>query len=213
MLRNKALSLLRLQSRKFSNETVKNPSNLISKFGILIGMISLPIASFYIYDRLAAIPPELQNLHFPLPARFYIRLALFPTNSIQETAKYLDLALKNVLSAGIGSASPESTGLVIFLSKLYLDAKESSIPDLEAAHYALTFKPHVGEALKEEIARVDFSFKVADRLCSFYSSTGHENLEKVHFYSKKSLELMEAVSSLRDHPLKQKFNNYAVYHK
>ena len=173
----------------------------------------MPIAGFFLYDRFAPLPGELENLKFPFLARIRIRRALCPANSIQETARQLDLAMQSVLNAGIGSASPESTALVLYLSRLYLDAKEPSIPDLEAAHYALTFKPHVGEAVKEETARIELSFKVAERLCSFFSSNGHENREKVQFYAGKSVELMEngpnyLKSHFENHQLKLKFKKY-----
>lgn len=210
------LSLNRLANckQRFSTtEVPKSSTSLASKFGILIGVGSLPIAGFFLYDRFAALPEELENLNFPFPARFHIRRALCPANSIQETGKQLDLAMQKVLNSGIGSASPESTALVLYLSRLYLDAKEPSIPDLEAAHYALTFKPHVGEALKEEAARIELSFKVAERLCSFFSSNGHENWEKIQFYAGKSVELMEngpnyLKSRFQNHQLKLKFMEY-----
>ena len=186
--------------------------SIASKFGILIGLGSLPFATFFIYDRFAPLPEEFMNLNFPLSARFYIRRALFPANSIQETARFLDLAMQKVLSSGIGSASPESTALVLFLARQYLESAQPSISDLEAAYYALTFKPHVGEAVKEEIARLELSFKVADKLCSFYSSSGpHQNLEKVDFYSNKSIKLMEngpecIKARFENHPFKTKFH-------
>lgn len=196
--------------RSFSSISPSKPSKL-SKIGIFLGLSSLPFAGFVIYDRIAALPEELKNLSFPLPARFYIRRALCPANSIQETAKFLDLAMQSVLTAGIGSASPESTALVLYLARLYLDAKEPSIPDLEAAHYALTFKPHVGEAIKEEAARIELSFKVAQKLCSFYNS--QNNSEKAQFYAKKSIDLMEngptyLKNRFENHPLKPEFQKY-----
>ena len=200
--------------RTFSTkESSKKSSSFITKLGILIGAGSLPIFGFFLYDRYAPLPEELQNLNFPFPARFHIRRALYPANSCQETARHLDLAMQKVLNAGIGSASPESTALVLYLSRLYLDAKEPSISDLEAAHYALTFKPHVGEAVKEEEARIELSFKVAERLCSFFASNGHENWEKVQFYAGKSVDLMENGPSylkrrFEDHQLKSKFKDF-----
>ena len=211
---------LSLNRKRFSTNKSTNSSStsFTTKLGILIGAGSLPIAGFFLYDRFAPLPEELENLNFPFPARWHIRRALCPANSIQETAKQLDLAMQKVLNAGIGSASPESTALVLYLSRLYLDAKEPSIPDLEAAHYALTFKPHVGEAVKEEVARIELSFKVADRLCSFFSSNGHENLEKIQFYAGKSVELMEngpnyLKSRFENHNLKSKFKEYLNKHQ
>ena len=205
------LSANRLFNRNYSTAETPKKVSFISKLGIVIGLTSLPVAGFVIYDRLAGLPLELQNLKFPLPARFYIRRALCPANSIQETARYLDLAMQKVLSSGIGSASPESTALVLYLARLYLEIEgNSNISDLEAAHYALTFKPHVGEAVKEELARIELSFKVAERLCKFYST---ENPEKCHFYANKSIELMEngpnyLKSAFENHPLKSQFHNY-----
>jgi hypothetical protein len=212
--KNRLLSRVSHSKSNYSTNEIPKKVSIVSKFGIFIGLISLPVAGFVIYDRLAGLPLELQNLNFPLPARFYIRRALCPANSIQETARYLDLAMQKVLLAGIGSASPESTALVLFLARLYLETDgDAHISDLEAAHYALTFKPHVGEAVKEELARVELSFKVADKLCKFYSTAGHENDEKVQFYAHKSIELMENSASylkskFENHPLKSQFLQY-----
>lgn len=197
----------------YSTDNLKKSSSITTKLGILIGVSSLPIAGFFLYDKFAELPQELQNLNFPLLARYHIRRALCPANSLEETARQLDLAMQKVLNSGIGSASPESTALVLYLSKLYLDAKDPSIPDLEAAHYALTFKPHVGEAVKEESARIELSFKVADRLCTFFSSKGHENLEKVQYFATKSIHLMDNGPSylknqFENHHLKSKFKEY-----
>lgn len=203
-----------LKLKNYSTNEIPRKASLVSKFGIFIGFVSLPVAGFVIYDRLAGLPLELQNLNFPLPARFYIRRALYPVNSIQETARFLDLAMQKVLLAGIGSASPESTALVLYLARLYLETEsDAHISDLEAAHYALTFKPHVGEAVKEELARIELSFKVAERLCQFYSTEGHENSEKCQFYANKSIELMEngpnyLKSKFENLPLKSEFQKY-----
>lgn len=208
----RALSL-RL-ARTFSTQNPPVKSNFISKLGIALGLTSLPVVGFAIYDKFAVLPEELKNLNFPLPARFYIRRALCPANSIDETARYLDLAMQRVMAAGIGSASPESTALVLYLARLYLEAENGNVSDLEAAHYALTFKPHVGEAVREELARISLSFKVAERLCALYSSPGHEDREKVRFYANKSLELMEngpnyLKSHFENHPLLPKFKQFA----
>jgi hypothetical protein len=199
--------------RKMSGIPNPSKSSFVSLFGIALGLVSLPVAGFVIYDRFAELPKEMKNLNFPLPARFYIRYALCPVNSIQTTAKYLDLAMQNVLASGIGSASPESTALVLYLARLYLEDNNSSISDLEAAHYALTFKPHVGEAVREELARIELSFPVAERLCSFYSSSGHEDSENVSFYANKSLKIMNdgpeyVRSKFSNHPLKEYFQGF-----
>ena len=203
-----------LKLKNYSTNEIPRKFSLVSKFGIFIGFVSLPVAGFVIYDRFAGLPLEFQNLNFPLPARFYIRRALCPANSIQETARFLDLAMQKVLLAGIGSASPESTALVLYLSRLYLETEGGAhISDLEAAHYALTFKPHVGEAVKEELARIELSFKVAERLCQFYSTEGHESSEKCQFYANKSIELIQngpnyLKSKFDNLPLKSKFQKY-----
>jgi hypothetical protein len=208
----------RTTAKRFNSSHNQPKSSFSSKLGILIGLAGLPVASFFIYDRFAALPNELNDKKFPLLARFYIRRALCPVNSIEETARCLDLAMQRVLASGLGSASPESTALVLFLARLYLEASESnnnnsSIPDLEAAFHALTFKPHVGEAIKEELARLELSFKVAQRLCSFYSSKSHCNPEKVHFYAGRSLEFMDSGPSylktkFSDHELRKEFQKY-----
>lgn len=200
-----------LHRRNYS--LAKNSTSKASKLGILVGFCSLPFAGFFVYDRIAELPEELENLNFPFPARFYIRRALCPANSIHQTARHLDSAMQKVLNAGLGSASPESTALVLYLARLYLEADEPSIPDLEAAHYALTFKPHVGEAVKEEIARIELSFKVADRLCHFFSTGPHADSEKAHHYAEKSINLMEngptyLKSRFESHPLKARFNQF-----
>jgi hypothetical protein len=37
-----------------------------------------------------------------------------------------------------------------------------------ASHAALTHKPHVGEGVKEEQARLEMAFKVAEKLCDLF---------------------------------------------
>lgn len=222
-LKNLFLSSKSRLIRKFSSSSSQNINNtknnllskssFVSKLGIVIGLGTLPIAGFFVFDRFAPLPAELQNLKFNLPARFYIRRALCFSSSISDKAKFLDLAMQKVLASGVGSASPESTALVLYLARLYLEAPNTNMSDLEAAHFALIFKPHVGEAVKEEKARLELSLKVADRLCAFYSSPPHTDTEKVHHYASKSLEFIDngpayLHSAFANHPLKESFKKY-----
>ena len=162
------------------------------------------------------LPADLDNLHYPLLARFYIRRGLYRWKRenlgkyLPDLAKDLDSAMQVVLNSGLGSASPESTALVIFLSRCYLEAAEPSLPDLEAAYVALTFKPHVGEGVKEERKRLEMSFEIANRLCQLYASS---NPQKVRMYAESALVTLEhgpvyLQSSWGNHPLKPVLKHY-----
>lgn len=167
---------------------------------------------FGAYDRFAPLPEELSGLKFPFTARFYIRRALCPAVDVEESARLLDLAMQSVLASGLGSASPESTALVLYLSRRYLEQSTPNVPQLEAAYYALTFKPHVGEAVREEKARLMKSFEVAHRLCQLFTASGEQ--EKVKYYADKSLEFLDhgpqyLAASFANHPLRREFENYS----
>ena len=203
-------SRLSAQLRVYSSESAKKGS-LISKFGIVLGISGLGVLGFVAYDRFAELPKELQGLSFPFTARWYIRRALLDSK-LSETARLLDLAMQSVLNSGLGSASPESTALVLYLAQRYLDEPEPSLPDLEAAHFALTYKPHVGEAVKEEKARLMKSFEVAHRLCELFSKQNEK--EKVQFYAHKSLDILDhgpkyLSSSFENHPLRPVFEQFS----
>lgn len=200
------------QSFPYSTSPAQKKSTFVSKLGIVLGITGLGILGLATYDRFAALPEELQGLNFPLPSRWYIRRALCPANEVEETARLLDLAMQNVLNSGLGSASPESTALVLYLTRRYMEEPTPSLPDLEAAYIALTFKPHVGEAIKEEKARLLKSFEVAHRLCQVYSEQG--NHEKVHYFAARSIDLLDncppyLVSTFSSHPLRAEFMKYS----
>lgn len=185
----------------------------LTRLGIVVGMASLPVTGFLIYDRMAELPEELRGLNFPFTARFAIRRALCRTASLDDTARHLDTAMQRVLSSGLGSASPESTALVLYLARRYLEAADPRLMDLEAAHLALTYKPHVGESIREERARLELSFRVAERLCRLYEAEPHRNLAKVHFFASKSLEFLNhgpsyLQSAWTSHPLRSQFTKY-----
>lgn len=197
--------------RSSTNKEAKPRASLVSKVGLLLGLAGLPVFSFVVYDRFAELPLEFKGLNFPLFARFYIRRALCPATSLAEEARYLDLAMQKVFNSGLGSASPESTALVLYLARQYLEAEQPSVPDLEAAYSALTFKPHVGEAIKEERARLELSFKICERLCQIYKS--EKQPEKARLLAEKALNFMNnGPSYLKDgfanHPLRSVFNSY-----
>jgi hypothetical protein len=202
------------KSRLSSSTTAASSQKLsiFSKVGILLGISGLGVLGCATYDRLAALPKELEGLNFPLSARWYIRRALCPASKLNESARLLDLAMQSVLNSGLGSASPEATALVLYLTQRYLEQPTPSLPDLEAAHHALTFKPHIGEAVKEEKARLLKSFEVAHRLCELFVQQGDR--EKVRFYAEKSLRFLDhgpkyLSSSFENHPLREVFIKYS----
>ncbi len=207
-----SLSLQLKRGLSSSSAPVPKKSSLVSKFGILLGISGLGVLGFATYDRFAELPEELQGLNFPLTARWYIRRALCPATNLNENARLLDLAMQSVLNSGLGSASPESTALALYLTRKYMEQPTPSSPDLEAAYVALTYKPHVGEAIKEEKARLLKSFEVANRLCELFAERGEH--EKVQYYANKSLEFLDhgpkyLSQAFEKHPLRPVFHNYA----
>jgi hypothetical protein len=219
MLQSARMRVFRaLFNRKFVSREHAASLSSFSKLGIFVGTASLPITAFMLYDKLAELPPEFLNLQLPLRARFHVRRALWSWNErsgegIDELARQLDLALQAVLNSGLGAASPESTALVLFLSRCYLEAPKTAPSDLEASHAALIFKPHVGESIREERSRLSLSFLVADRLCKIYASPQCSDPDKVRYYASKSLQLLDGGPSyLRaewtDHPLRSVFRQY-----
>ncbi len=135
------------------------------RFAWLVGAFVFPLSCLSLYDRLAALPEPLNRHRYPFLARIFIRKALlFHSNNVDAMAKDLDSALWAVMNAGLGAASPQSTALVIFISKQFL--KEGDPKKLEEALAALTHKPHVGEALEDEKARLEMGLDVVQHLCT-----------------------------------------------
>jgi hypothetical protein len=129
------------------------------------------------------------------------------SDELTNKAYYLDQAMRAVLNSGYGAASPQSTALVLYLSQLYLDAPTPEIGNLMASHAALTHKPHVGEGVKEERARLEMSFTVANRLCDLLAEVDPDAARE---YATKSLNTMERAppflgNSIRNHPLRDRF--------
>ncbi|PJF16873.1 hypothetical protein PSACC_03321 [Paramicrosporidium saccamoebae] len=152
--------------RQLSTESRLWASPRWTRVGFALGAACLPIAAFGTYERLSPFPEPL-NVSFPLSSRYFIRRALW-TDSLADKAYYLDKALQHVLSSGLGAASPQSTALVIYLSMLYMADPTPNVHNLMASHAALIHKPHIGEGVREEQARLEMAFKVAERLCDLF---------------------------------------------
>jgi hypothetical protein len=114
------------------------------KYVWTLGVLFLPISCLSVYDRFASLPEPLNQTHFPLISRFYIRKALWNGSDLEAVAKSLDAALWGVLAAGYGAASPQATALVVYLSRRYLADPNTQPTQLEDAMTALLHKPHVG---------------------------------------------------------------------
>ena len=179
------------------------------RLGTILGALCVPLAAYSLYERWAPLPFD-SNLRFPLLAKYYIRRALW-AGSLDQKAFYLDQAMRRVLAAGLGAASPQSTALVIYLSQLYLEQQPHPDPaSLRASHAALVHKPHIGEGAAEERARLEMSFKVADRLCDLLREAGDPS--GAAEYAEKALSILErAPPYLRrhwvNHPLRPKFRS------
>lgn len=141
------------------------------RFAWLMTWMVLPISCISLYDRLAPLPEPLDRHPFPLLARIYIRKALLMNKEgdVDGLAKDLDSALGAVLSAGLGAASPQATALLVFLSQRYLEDSKTPSSRLEEALAALLHKPHVGESLEDEQARLEMGMKVLGRLHGMYN--------------------------------------------
>lgn len=140
------------------------------RFAWLMTWIVAPVSCLSLYDRLAPLPEPLSKHSFPLMARVYIRKALLLNreHDVEGLAKDMDAALAAVLSAGLGAASPQATALLIYLSDRYLQEQQTPSNRLEEALVALMHKPHVGEALEDEQARLEMGMKVLGRLHGMY---------------------------------------------
>lgn len=114
------------------------------KYVWTLGLVLLPFSCLSVYDRFASLPEPLNQTHFPLISRFYIRKALWNGSDMESVAKSLDSALWGVLAAGYGAASPQATALVVYLSRRYLADPNTQPTQLEDAMIALMHKPHVG---------------------------------------------------------------------
>lgn len=142
------------------------------RFVFLISSVVFPLSCLSLYDRISGYPEPLGRHRFPLIARLYIRksMLLRKPDDLEGIAKDLDSALGSVLTSGLGAASPQATALVIYLSQLYLKSSDTPNSRLEEALAALLHKPHVGESLDDEKARLRMGFEVLKRLHSVYSA-------------------------------------------
>lgn len=144
-------------------------SRRMGRWGWYLGLACSPLAIAAMYERTRPLPEPLAGSHYPLAARWYIRRALWSGAGrgepvTEEEAYWLDQAMRAVLGAGYGAASPQSTALVIYLSRRYAEERSPRPTHLLASFAALTHKPHVGEGALEERARLEMAFEVADRL-------------------------------------------------
>lgn len=175
------------------------------RFVFLLSTVVFPLSCLSLYDRLAGYPEPLGRHRFPLVARLYIRksLLLRKPDDLEGIAKDLDCALGAVLTSGLGAASAQATALVIYLSKLYLESSQTPNCRLEDALAALLHKPHVGESLEDEKARLKMGFEVVKRLHSVYSADkADELLDRYETVVRKcppqlSFPLIQEVTSYR----------------
>lgn len=189
-------------------------SRRIGRWGWYLGLACSPLALVGIYERANPLPEPLSACHYPLRARWCIRRALWAEAGrtgepvTEQEAYWLDQAMRVVLDAGYGAASPQSTGLVIYLSRRYAEERLPRSAHLLASFAALTHKPHVGEGANEERARLEMAFEVADRLVGL-SSEQLAPGERIEVASKVLTILDRSPPYLRagwkDHPLREKF--------
>ena len=174
--------------RRVKSLANKLSSRRISKIGIALGTLSLPIATWSMYERINALPQPLGQMHYPVIARIYLRLALRSGLTLEQKAHYLERAMRSLLNKGYGAISPQYTNLIIFLSQLYMDQDPPSVNNLMASFQSLTHKPHVGEGVAEERARLEMAFKVAGRLVDILpeDASRREIAQKVLIIMKKS---------------------------
>ena len=181
----------------------------MARVGFLLGAICSPIAAWGIYDRKFPLPAPL-DIDFPLAATFHIRRALW-CSALADKAYHLDQAMRRVLTAGLGAASPQSTALVVFLSQLYLEAETVDLENLRASFAALIHKPHIGEGVSEERQRIEMAFKVADKLCRTLIERG--DTQEAKDYAARVLKLFSQAppylkNKWTDHPLRSNFESF-----
>lgn len=175
--------------------------------GIVLGALAAPVAAWRLYERHAPLPPPLGGTPFPLLARLHIRRAMW-AGSVAERTRHLDGAMRRVLASGLGAASPQATALLVYLSQLYCEQREPDVRDLAASFAALSHKPHVGEGVREERARLEMSLCVAARLCDVLQ---HRDPARCAAYAQRALDAMQHApphiggGAWADHPLKARF--------
>lgn len=189
-------------------------SRRLGRWGWYLGLACSPLALVGIYERVNPLPELLNNYDYPLQARWYIRRALWSKEGkvgepvTEREAYWLDQAMRSILKAGYGAASPQSTGLVIYLSRRYAEERVPRPAYLLASFAALTHKPHVGEGANEERARLEMAFEVADRLVGL-SAEQLAPKERIDVATKVLTILDRSPPYLRvgwtDHPLRGKF--------
>jgi hypothetical protein len=186
--------------------TKKIYSGRVRRWGAIFGILGIPWLSIAAYEHFVPLPDAIATCPYPVLARYFIRRSLWCEN-IEDAAYYLDQAMRAVLRLGYGAASPQATGLAVYLSELYLQQEPPSKAHLLASFAALTHKPHIGEAVSEERSRLEMSFKVADRLLDIIPWDAHEQRHEI---ARKVLMTMEKAPKYlskgwQDHPLKGRF--------
>lgn len=195
-------------TKQFVNQKIWMPRR-VAKLGLFVGLFCTPLAVWSAYEQFNPLPAPFFNTHYPLMAKYYIRRALL-ADPIESKAFYLDQAMQTVLSSGLGAASPQSTNLVIYLSKLYLENVPNNIENLQASFVALTHKPHVGEGVIEEKARLLMAMKIADRLIEIIP----DEMEKRNLAQKIQRILDKSPNYLKSiwetHPIRSKVSPFLV---
>jgi len=176
------------------------------RVGVLLGVLGVPAAVWRLHDHLSPLPPALLHTRFPLLARLYISRAMW-ARAMDGKAYYLDRAMARVLASGLGAASPQATALLVYLSQLYCEQDEPDVRHLAASLAALCHKPHVGEGVREERARLEMSFRVAAKLCDLLQ---HADPARCAEYAGRALDTMQCAppsvgAKWANHPLKARF--------
>lgn len=180
-----------------------------TRIGLFIGTACAPFAAWRIYERISPLPAPLSAVRFPLAARYHIHRALW-SSELETKGYHLDQAMRRVLAAGLGAASPQSTALVVYLSQLYLEAEPLDLDSLRASFAALTHKPHVGEGIAEERQRLEMAFKVADKLCKGLVERGGK--QEAMDYATRVLTILDKAppflkNNWTDYPLRRNFES------
>ncbi len=151
-------------------------------------------------DRLLGWPQALPPpSSYPLRARYYLVRAVLAAPAIGLQMAFLERAMRAVLERGLGAISPQATAIVVYAAALACAARD--VPRLVQSFEALTQKPHIGEGIAEERARLMASLNVADCILSLPPSSKEEvgvrslTAEARRGYTRRSLEVIQKLSS------------------
>lgn len=167
-----------------------------------------PITAYVIYDFSTPLPAPFNSNDYPFLARFWIRKALQWDSTEWQRLKDIEHARSVVISTNpSGHVSPQATHLLVYASLRKLSL-HPTIPELLQIYHTLTKKPHVGEGMTEERARLEASFEVSKQLCQMYLE--HGQVEGAREQAERCLEMMNKgapylTKRWSEHPLKHTF--------